>query len=70
MFLDPVYFIQGNGASGQHDFHTPYPTVNYYTYRTLSIYMKIGTKIAHISVRDDIIFVNFDLELGVLGNWS
>ena len=60
--------LSGNGAGGQHNILTPYPPVNYDTYRVLPIYMKNGTnKFAHISVGVDVIFANFDLELGVLG---
>jgi hypothetical protein len=40
IFGDPVYILQGSGTSGQHSILTPYPTVNFDTYRTLSIYMK------------------------------
>ena len=43
VFSNPVYFVKGDGSNGQHNILTPYPTVNYDTYRTLSIYMKNGT---------------------------
>ncbi len=65
---NPVYFVQGSGASGYHNILTRYPPVNFDTYITLSIYIKTGTnRYAQISVGGNTIFGNFDMELDVLG---
>ncbi len=67
-FTDLIYILQGSGAGRQHNILTPYPTVNFDTYRVLSICMKNGTnRFAQLSVGGDVIFASFDLELGVLG---
>ena len=67
-FANPVYCIQGNGVNNQHYTRLPFPTVSFDTSRTLSVYMKNATnRFAQVAIGGDVVFVNFDLELGVLG---
>jgi hypothetical protein len=68
-FADPVYLIKENGTFLQNNIALPYPTVNYDTYRKLSIYMKnADNRFAQIAIGSDPnVFYNFDLEQGVLG---
>ena len=69
LFADPefMYIVLGNGTSGQHVVRTPYPEVNFNTYHTLSVYMKMSTcRFAQISLEGDAMFANVDLELGAV----
>jgi hypothetical protein len=67
IFANPIYCIQGNGATRDHFTVIPITRVSVDTLRTLSIYMKNATnRFAEISVGEDTIFAIFDLELGVL----
>jgi hypothetical protein len=68
IFANPVYFVQGNGVNNQHYTRLPIPTVSFDKFRMLSIYMKNATnRFAQVTIGGDVVFVNFDLELGVLG---
>ena len=54
LFGDPVYLVKGNVAFLQHNIPTPYSTVNYDTYITLSIYMKnVDNRYAQIAIGSD-----------------
>ena len=61
--------VKGNGINQQEYFRTPYSTVNYDTYRTLSIYIKhVDNRYAQKAIGSDPnSFANFDLQLGILG---
>ena len=68
IFGDPVYLVNGNGATQQHDISLLHPTATTSTLRTLSIYMKNeDNRFSQIAIGSDPnAFADFDLQLGVL----
>jgi hypothetical protein len=69
IFANPVYLLKGNGGFLQHAISILYPTVTTPTLRTLFIYMNnFDNRFAQMAIGSDpYVFVNFDLEQGVLG---
>jgi hypothetical protein len=60
VFANPIYMISAYGVNRTHYTRLPIPTVNYDTYRTVSIYMKnANNRYAQIALGGEI--VNYDL---------
>jgi hypothetical protein len=66
-FANPIYLVKGNCQQLQDDIRIPFPTVNYDTYKTLSLYMKnVDNIYAQIAIcSDPNTFANYDLEQGM-----